>query len=319
MQPLVSVIIPTYNRASFLEKSVQSVVSQTIKDIEIIVINNYSTDNTLDIIRSFNDNRIKIINFKNGGVIAKSRNQGMMHATGKYIAFLDDDDLWCTDKLELQIKYLESHPEFGLVYSNAVIIDEKGNRKGLLLNRGKAREGRIFQDLLGGNFIPILTLLMKREVLEYNGLLIEEPSMIAVEDYEYLMRAALKFGFGYIDKPMAMYRIHSSSTSKASSVALLKQKVLKTFLDNYDVPGKFYNKIIYNIERLNFSVSVYYWSISDQVNAERYARVYIFYNLKKISLLHVLLGTLLYIVINFNYEVFRGVVNVYENKIAKII
>lgn len=319
MQPLVSVIIPTYNRASFLEKSVQSVISQTIKNIEIIVINNYSTDNTLDIIRSFNDNRIKIINFKNGGVIAKSRNQGMIQSTGKYIAFLDDDDLWRPDKLELQIKYLESHPEFGLVYSNAIIIDEKGNRKGLLLNRGQAREGRIFQYLLGGNFIPILTLLMKREVLESNGLLFEEPSMIAVEDYEYLMRAALKFGFGYIDKPMAMYRIHSTGMSKAKSVALLRQKVLKKFLDNYDVPGRLYNKIIYNIERLNFSVSVYYWSISDQVNAERYARRYIFYNLKKIRLLHVLLGTLLYIVINFNYEVFRGVVNVYENKIAKII
>jgi glycosyltransferase involved in cell wall biosynthesis len=117
MQPAVSVIIPTYNRANYLKKSIQSVVSQTIKDIEIIVINNYSTDNTLEVINSFYDQRIQIINFKNDGVIARSRNKGLVQSTGKYIAFLDDDDIWCPDKLELQIKYLEYHPEFCTVYS----------------------------------------------------------------------------------------------------------------------------------------------------------------------------------------------------------
>lgn len=273
----------------------------------------------MEVIRSFNDNRIKIINFKNHGIIAKSRNHGLMNSAGKYIAFLDDDDMWCPDKLEIQIKYIELHPEFGLIYSNALIIDEKGNRRGLLLNHGQAKEGRIFQDLLNGKFIPILTVIMKRELLESIGLLNEESSMIAVEDYEYWVRAALKFDFGYIDKPLAMCRIHSSNVSKIHSVALLRQKVLYKLLDNCDVPEKFYTKIIYNIERLNFSASVYYWSISDQINAKRYAKRYIFFNSKEVSFLKVVLGILLYIVINFNYEFFRGIVNVYEYKIAKMI
>ncbi|MBU4140009.1 MAG: glycosyltransferase, partial [Euryarchaeota archaeon] len=165
MQPTVSVIIPTFNRANYLKNSVQSVLSQTIKDLEIIVINNYSTDNTLEVISAFNDERIKIINFKNGGVIARSRNQGMLQSSGKYISFLDDDDLWSPDKLEIQIKYMEAHPIYGLVYSNAIIIDDDGNRKGLLIDQKKAKQGRIFLELLGGNFIPILTVLMKRELL----------------------------------------------------------------------------------------------------------------------------------------------------------
>lgn len=319
MQPTVSVIIPTYNRASFLKESVQSVLNQTFKDFEIIIINNYSIDNTLEVICSFNDNRIKTLNFRNHGVIAKSRNHGLMNSTGKYIGFLDDDDMWCPEKLEIQIKYLESHPEFGLVYSNALIIDAKGNQRGLVLNNGRAKEGRIFQDLLNGKYIPIPTVLMKRKLLESNGLFNEESSIIAIEDYEYWVRASLKFDFGYIDKPLAMYRIHSTNVSKIHSGALLRQKVFYMLLDNCDVPENFYTKIISKIERLNFSTSVYYWSISDQINAKRCARRYIFFNFKEFRFLKVFLGIVLYIVINFNYEFFRRIVNVFENKIAKII
>jgi glycosyltransferase involved in cell wall biosynthesis len=319
MQPAVSVIIPTYNRANYLRKSIQSVISQTTKDIEIIVINNYSTDNTLEVINSFNDQRIKIINFKNGGVIARSRNQGMVHSTGNYIAFLDDDDIWCPDKLELQIKYLESHPEFGAVYSNAIIIDEKDNRKDFLINHGLVREGNVFQNLLGGNFITILTVLIRRDIVGSIGLFNEEPSLIAAEDYEYWMRIALKFGFGYIDKPLALYRIHSTSMSKRNSVALLRQKVLRKLLNDRDASEKYHDKILRNIERLDFSASVYHWSVSDRKNAKICAKRYIFSNLKIVRLLNCIMGLLLYAIINFNYEIFRNVINSFESNIAKII
>lgn len=319
MQPIVSVIIPTYNRANYLKKSIRSAISQTIKDIEIIVINNYSTDNTLETIRSFNDQRIKIINFKNGGVIAKSRNQGMMQSSGKYIAFLDDDDIWCPDKIELQIKYLESHPEFGVAYSNAIIIDEKDNRKGYLINRGMAKEGQVFEGLLGGNFITNLTVLMRREVFESIGLFIEDPSLIAVEDYEYWLRITLKFGFGYIDKPLALYRIHSTSTSKAKNVALLRQNVLRRLANDPSVAEKYKNRIIRNIDRLDFSVSIYHWSVSDRINAKMRSKRYILSSLKEIRLLNFILGVLLYFIVHFDYEIFRNVVNTYESKVAKII
>lgn len=308
MQPVVSIIMPTYNRADYLKKAVQSVLDQTFTDFEIIVINNYSTDDTLDVISAFNDNRIKVINFKNEGIIAKSRNQGIIQSVGKYIAFLDDDDLWYPDKLELQIKYLDEHPDFDLVYSSALIIDEHGTRKGLLNNYRDAKTGHVFLDLLYENFIPVLTVLMKRKIIDTNGLLNEDPSMRAAEDFEYWLRASLKFNFGYIDKPLALYRIHSEGVSMTINRPLLTQKTLRSFMLYPEVPEKYYKNIAYNIERLNSDISVYYWSISDKINARLFAQKYLIFNLKEIHLLNATAGFVLYVIINFDYDAFEGLV-----------
>ena len=308
MQPAVSVIMPTYNRADYLKKAVQSVLDQTFNEFEIIIINNYSIDNTVEVIKAFNDGRIKVINFKNEGIIAKARNQGIMQSVGKYIAFLDDDDLWCPDKLELQIKYMDEHPEFDLVYSNALIIDEHGSRNGLLKNPTDAKTGHVFIDLLYDNFIPILTVLIKREIIETNGVFNEDPSMRAAEDYEYWLCASLKFNFGYIDKVLALYRIHSEGVSVSINRPLLTQKTLQSFMFKKNVPEEYYKNIAYNIERLNSDISVYCWSTSDKINARIFAIKYINFNFKKLNILNTIAGFLLYIVINFDYGVFEGLV-----------
>jgi len=310
MQPLVSVIIPTYNRANFLKDSIQSVLSQTFKDFEIIIINNYSNDNTLELVNSFNDNRIKIINYKNNGIIAKSRNQGLIHSSGRYIAFLDDDDLWCPRKLELQIKYLESNPEIDIAYSNAMIIDEHGKRKGVLNNPKRAKSGKVFLELVNDSFVPMLTVLMKKKVFETIGSLNEDLSMRAAEDYEYWLRASLKFNFGYIDKPLALYRVHSGCASMAINRPLLWQKVLHSFFVNSEVPKKHFNNIIYKIERLDANVADYYWSISDKINAKAYAKRYFLSNLKRLKLFNFFIGVLFYVSINFSYNSFKGIIRI---------
>lgn len=308
MQPAVSVIMPTYNRADYLKKAVQSVLDQTFNDFEIIVINNYSTDDTLEVINAFNDSRIKVINFKNKGLIAKSRNQGIMQSVGKYVAFLDDDDLWCPDKLELQIKYMDEHPDFDLVYSNTLIIDEHGTKKGLLKDSKDAKTGQVFLDLLYDNFIPVLTVLMKRKIIETSGLFNEAPSMRAAEDYEYWLRASLKFNFGYVDKALTLYRIHNESVSMAINRPLLTQKTLRSFMLYPEVPDKYSKNIAYNIERLNSDISVYYWSISDKINARVFAKKYLIFNLKKIHLLNAAAGFVLYVIINFDYDTFEELI-----------
>jgi len=308
MQPVVSVIIPTYNRANWLKKSVQSVLDQTLNNIEIIIINNYSIDDTLETINAFNDNRIRIINFKNEGIIARSRNQGIIQSSGKYIAFLDDDDLWCPDKLELQVNYIESHPEFDLVYSDALIIDGNENRKDLLINPNLAKEGDIFLDLLFRNFIPNITILMKREIIELVGLINEDKSIMSAEDYEYWLRASLKSKFGYINRPLALYRVHDENVSSTLIRPLLWQRVFTRLLNNPDVPEEYYNKINYHIERFNADVSVYYWSNSDRKTARLYAKKYVFFNLKKIRLLNVPVGFLLYVSEYFDYNLFNKII-----------
>lgn len=308
MQPAVSVIMPTYNRADYLKRSVQSVLDQTFTDFEIILINNYSTDDTLNVVSAFNDRRIKVIDFKNDGIIAKSRNRGIKQSTGKYIAFLDDDDLWCPDKLELQIKYMESHPEFGLVYSNAIVIDEHESMKDLRIDPKQAKTGQVFPDLLYENFIPILTVLMRRVIFETNGPLNEDSCIRGAEDYEYWLRAALKFDFGYIDEPLALYRVHGGCVSGTVNRPLLRQKVRHSFINNPEVPEKYHSEIILNIERVNADISVYYWSVSDKKNARTYAQKYILSNLKKIKLLNSFVGIVLLLLVNFRYDRLMGFV-----------
>lgn len=107
-QTLVTVVIPTYNHAEFLKRALDSVVAQTYKDWEAIVVNNFSTDNTIVIVESFNDERIRLINFRNNGIIAASRNRGIEAARGKYVAFLDSDDIWYPEKLQVCLDQAET-------------------------------------------------------------------------------------------------------------------------------------------------------------------------------------------------------------------
>ena len=121
-QPLVSVVMPTYNYAQFIGDAIGSVLDQTYKNIELIIIDNYSDDNTEEIIASFNDTRIKYKKFRNNGIIAASRNIGISESRGKYIAFLDSDDMWKPAKIEKQIKLLENDENVFLVYSRYAVI-----------------------------------------------------------------------------------------------------------------------------------------------------------------------------------------------------
>jgi glycosyltransferase involved in cell wall biosynthesis len=309
MQPIVSVIVPTYNRGNYLKKAISSVLSQTFKDFEIIVINNYSTDNTLEVINQFKDSRIKVINFKNEGIIAKSRNQGICQSTGKYIAFLDDDDLWISDKLQVQVKYLEENPICGMVYSNVFKIDENDGKHGLLLIPKQLKNGRIFSYLVHENIIPILSVLMKREVVQQIGLFNEDVAIKAAEDYEYWLRISLHFDICYIDKVLASYRTHSECVSGATNRPLKWQIVLSRFLDAPDVSENDRTEIVRNIERFNSDVAVYYWSISDKVNARVYAKKYIRFHFKILKIFNVIIGIFLYAFISFQYGKCVKIVN----------
>jgi glycosyltransferase involved in cell wall biosynthesis len=114
--PTISVIIPTYNAERTVLKTVESVQKQTFSDIEIIIINDGSTDRTLELVQSIKDQRLKIFSYENGG-LPVARNRGISQATGEFISFVDADDLWTPDKLELQLTALQQHPEAGADYS----------------------------------------------------------------------------------------------------------------------------------------------------------------------------------------------------------
>ena len=123
--PTVSVVIPTYNRALMVKEAIQSVLDQTYSDFEIIVVDDGSTDDTREVVTAFAD-KVRYVFQENSGR-SNARNRAIHMARGRYIAFLDSDDLYMPHKLDMQVACMEKVPEFGMVYSTAVCIDEQGN------------------------------------------------------------------------------------------------------------------------------------------------------------------------------------------------
>ena len=126
---LVSVIIPVFNSERYIASAVESVLKQTYKEFELIVVNDGSTDKTVKVLEQYID-RIHYAYQPNKGVAA-ARNAGIRASKGEYIAFLDSDDLWIRDTLILHVNYLQNNPNIGLVYGEVLVIDERGKRREL--------------------------------------------------------------------------------------------------------------------------------------------------------------------------------------------
>ncbi|MBT6051410.1 MAG: glycosyltransferase [Candidatus Scalindua sp.] len=221
-RPLVSVVMPTYNYAQFIGDAIRSVLDQTYENIELIIIDNYSKDNTEDIVASFSDTRIKYIKFRNNGSIAASRNVGISESQGKYIAFLDSDDMWKSAKIKKQIELLEKDDNVFLVYSR-YIITKDGNFLRIYPKGKKLSSGNCFVPLfLSNNFIGSCTVLMKNELKQNNFIFDTDIRLITVEDYDLWLRIAKKKRIAYIDEPLAVYRQHGNNASMGIRPLLLK-------------------------------------------------------------------------------------------------
>lgn len=208
-QPLVSVIIPTYNHAQFIGEAIQSVLDQTYPYFEIIVINNFSQDNTLDVIEAFHDPRIYVFNFQNNGLIAASRNEGIRHSKGDFIAFLDSDDLWYPQKLEKQLDAFQKNPHLLLVSTDIEHYPD-GQKGFLFLEQPKIVS---FRELVYANMISNSSVLMKRSVLSSIGFLDEGTQLRMVEDYDYWLRILQFQDDSILVLPdiLMKYRIHEGS------------------------------------------------------------------------------------------------------------
>jgi len=201
-KPFFSIIIPTYNHAHFIERCLDSLLNQSYQNWEAIVINNFSEDNTIEIVKGYRDIRIRLINNANGGIIAVSRNKGIAESKGDWICFLDSDDWWYPNKLEVCLPYLENydliHHDLD-IYSN--VEESKGIAKGRVLN------GNIATDLIiHGNGLVNSSVVIRKSIVCLVGEIAEDIELIAVEDYEYWIRIARVTGrFKYIDESLGGY------------------------------------------------------------------------------------------------------------------
>ena len=259
MAPEVSVIIPTYNRALLLQKAIQSVLDQTFQDFEIIVVNNYSIDNTIEVVRSFNDKRIKIINIRNEGIIARSRNRGLKESQGNYIAFLDSDDLWLPEKLEKQVELLDSNKELGLVYSDSYIIDEEDNfEKNTYSQNFKPFRGNVLNELLYNNFIPLLTAIIRKEVLNKVGVF--NPKYKIAQDHDLFLRIAEYYPVDFIEQSLAKYRVHDENFSRNIEILINENfQIIKYWLNKSKNKNFSRGRIKRKKIDLYYSLLVYYF------------------------------------------------------------
>jgi glycosyltransferase involved in cell wall biosynthesis len=218
--PTVSVIIPTFNRAHMIGKAIKSVLNQTYRDFEVIVVDDGSTDNTKEIIRSFTDKRIKYFKkYKKNRGISVTRNIGIEMARGKYIALLDSDDEWLLEKLDKQIKVLQSEsPEVGVIYSNLCYIDENGKNMNKLRNPKK--EGYIYEDLLGRNYVGTSsTLLIRKECFHQVGLF--DDLLNSQQDWDMWIRIAKYYRFALIKVPLVKCRLHTNQISRNLALKII--------------------------------------------------------------------------------------------------
>ena len=208
--PLVSIVIPTYNHAPMLQRALATVVEQTYQNWNAIVVNNFSTDNTLEVVAAFNDPRIQCVNFRNNGVIGASRNEGIALATGKYVAFLDSDDTWFPTKLEKCVEILESGSD--LVCHAEYWIDESG--KSRLVAYGPSEAATHHNLIYKGNRISTSATVVRAALLkEVHGFDVS-PELISTEDYDLWIRLAAKSDkFAFISEPLGEYHRHDNNVS----------------------------------------------------------------------------------------------------------
>ncbi len=223
--PTVSVVIPTYNRANLVDKSILSVLNQTYDNFELIIVDDGSTDNTADVVNSFNDERIRyILHEKNKGVAA-ARNTGIKFSIGDLISFLDDDDEWLPEKLEKEINVMKkSEPNVGVVYSGLCRIE--GNKKTYWPEPEHIlREGNLSNELLKRNFVHGL-ILIRRSCFEKVGLYDED--LRAVEDWDLNLRLSRYYKFKFIDEALIMsYRDDDGLSRNLSLMLDCTEKIFK--------------------------------------------------------------------------------------------
>jgi glycosyltransferase involved in cell wall biosynthesis len=232
LNPIVSVIIPTYNRGSSIGAAIQSVLSQTFSSFEILVIDDGSTDNTPSIVASFADPRIIYEKHPNSGGPARPRNRGVQISQAKWIAFLDSDDWWMPNKLQESVDMLEAGADF--VYHESYLVSSLPPKRHYW-KRSKARKLKspVFYDLLlNGPAMDNSSVVVKRELLDLIGGFSEDPLLIAAEDYDAWLRLAKHTeAFGRLNKPLGYYWCGGGGINSAKRSICYLERLAALHLD----------------------------------------------------------------------------------------
>ncbi|MGE0268326.1 MAG: glycosyltransferase family 2 protein [Candidatus Omnitrophota bacterium] len=213
-EPLVSVVMPTYNHESFIGEAVDSVLNQTYQNLELIVVDNESKDNTSRILSSYRDRRVKYIRCPNNGTIAAPRNFGIQQTTGKYIAFIDSDDVWLPGKLTAQIAALESNGINGISFCKFKVLSPGTTDHGKIIGpKTSILPENLYERLIKANFIVSSSAVVLKKAIEDVGGFDEDPELRCSEDFDLWLRITRKYKAAYVNEVAGIYRMHGTNQS----------------------------------------------------------------------------------------------------------
>ncbi len=246
---MISIVLPSFNRAHIVPRAIESILGQTCRDFELIVVDDGSSDNTEEVVRRFNDDRIVYVRQENAGACA-ARNNGIAHARGEYIAFQDSDDIWHADKLEKQLKTLqETGADIVFCRMNRIVGGEKVGLVSDYFHEGFLKKSD-FPLSIGTQ-----TLLGKREVFEREKF---DRDMPRFQELELLLRAKRNYSIYCIEEPLVDYLLQKDSISvKSSSVLTAWNLILKKHPDFFRVYGSSRERIARDIQLNAKSVSAF--------------------------------------------------------------
>ncbi len=225
---MVSVIMPAYNGEKFIGKAIDSILCQTYTDLELLIIDDCSTDHTLEIIKSYDDKRIRIFtNTVNRG-IAYSTNLGLRQSKGEYIALLDDDDIAVKDRLEIQVQYLEKHTNIDILGGRSVIIDENDNY--IRMEEEPRNNPRYLRALLLFKRVDFRngTTMMRSSFISKHGFCYQE-GCFGMQDYRFFIDSSKVGNLSSVNKVLLYYRVNSMNTTNKEKKKKRAERAEKYF------------------------------------------------------------------------------------------
>jgi glycosyltransferase involved in cell wall biosynthesis len=229
MTPAVSVVVATYNYGRYLPGALESALGQTFRDVEVLVIDDGSTDGTPDVVRRYlGDPRLRYYRTGHVGQPA-AKNTGIRLARAPLVAFLDADDLWLPAKLERQVALFRRDPGLGVAYTRRLVIDEDGRE--VAYEHPAVYRGMILDALFRSNgFVCFSSVVVRRAVLDAVGLF-DEGLPLAI-DYDLWLRVGLRYRFDYVDEPLVKYRTgHANLSRRLEERLLAVSRIMDRFLD----------------------------------------------------------------------------------------
>lgn len=296
----VSVVIPTYNNARFLQDCLNSILTQTYRDFEIIVVDDGSTDNTRDVLSEFNKH-IRYFYQENKG-LAVARNVGMDLARGIYITYLDSDDMFLPENLFLKTRILDNYPEIGGVFSDFCIFNEYGVSKnkatedffpvfkrkkvGLenifqhieylshnLEHNIRIMHGNVFKMIFWGNFILPSSMLVRKQILKSVGYF--EKDLRTQQDYEYWLRFTKDHNLCFLDDVLVKYRRHTNQLTDHSNIERIFKAVL-FIIEKHEIYFKqaiSTKEIAQRKAEIYYNLSKVYFGKNDSNNQSKFAKL----------------------------------------------